>query len=202
MAAIPISRYLGAMRIVAVAKLPDHAKGSDFSFWIDAQIKPPFDATPFVTEPIPARQKAYGLDDDLFSLHDGKDTALFVAEDGGTIAGYVALSRGWTGCAHVNDIAIACAYRRQGIATALLDQASAWARMEQLPALRLETQSTNLAACQLYRRYGFELGGYDGLLYRELGDAVVTDVALFWYLRLPSDADGHMPAETGQIAEN
>lgn len=175
------------MRIISAASLPDQAKASDFSFWVDARIDPPFEATPFVTTSIPARQKAYDLDDALFSPHDGTNTAVYVAEADGAIAGHVALSRGWTGCAHVEDIATAREHRRRGVATALLDQASAWARSAKLPALRLETQSNNVAACRPYRHYGFQLGGYDRLLYPELGEAVAPEVALFWYLALPRD---------------
>ena len=45
------------------------------------------------------------------------------------------------------------------------------------------TQSNNVAACRLYERFGFRLGGFDRDLYRRL-DPATQEVALFWYLPL------------------
>jgi len=43
----------------------------------------------------------------------------------------------------------------------------------------LETQSNNVAACKLYERLGFTLGGFDRFLYR--GEMPETrEIALFW----------------------
>ena len=58
-----------------------------------------------------------------------------------------------------------------------MDRIADWARDKGLGAIRLETQSNNVAACSFYQRYGFVLGGYDRFLYRELGSDTAEEVA-------------------------
>ena len=43
----------------------------------------------------------------------------------------------------------------------LLDVAQFWSRKKKLPGIMLETQNNNLAACRLYERCGFVVGGVD-----------------------------------------
>jgi ribosomal protein S18 acetylase RimI-like enzyme len=64
-----------------------------------------------------------------------------------------------------------------------MDEAVVWAREKNLPGIRLETQSNNVAACRFYYRYGFRLGGFDRQLYAALG-MEHPEVALYWYLFL------------------
>lgn len=170
------------LEIAGVSSLPPEAAEADFSFEIDGEILAPFDEVPFRTRPLPVRCKLYGLDEALFEARDSAGEALFLAREGGEVAGYVAVSRGWNGCAVIDDIAVARPFRRQGLAGRLMDSAVRWARGEGMATLRLETQSNNVAACRFYRRYGFQLGGYDRFLYRRLEPEVAGDVALFWYL--------------------
>ena len=170
------------LEIVSVPSLPPEAAEVDFSFEIDGEILAPFDDEPFRVRPLPPRRKLYGLDEALFEARDAAEEALFLARGGGGVAGYVAVSRGWNGCAEIDDIAVARPFRRRGLAGRLMDSAVLWARAEGMTTLRLETQSNNVAACRFYRRYGFELGGYDRFLYGRLEPDVAGDVALFWYL--------------------
>jgi len=170
------------MQISQVPSLPPEAREADFSFDIDSEIVAPFDSLPFRVVPLPLRRKAYGFDDGLFEARDGADAALFVASEAGTIAGYIAISRGWNGCAEIEDIAVARPFRRRGLAGTLMKKAVLWAEAAGLNTIRLETQSNNVAACHFYRRFGFVLGGYDGYLYCRMGPDVSGDVALFWYL--------------------
>jgi ribosomal protein S18 acetylase RimI-like enzyme len=75
-------------------------------------------------------------------------------------------------------------FRRRGLATLLMDKAVSWTREAGLSAIRLETQSNNVAACRFYQHYGFVLGGHDRFLYRELDDEYSGEISLFWYLAL------------------
>jgi len=52
----------------------------------------------------------------------------------------------------------------------------------------LETQHNNVAACRLYARHGFRLGGVDLDLYRGLPHPGRHEIALFWYWH--ADRDG------------
>ena len=79
------------------------------------------------------------------------------AEDG-TILGYagltVVLDEGY-----INNIAVREEYRKQGIASALLDVFVRFAQAHQLAFLTLEVRASNSAAIALYQKHGFERAG-------------------------------------------
>lgn len=106
--------------------------------------------------------------------------AAFLARIGHQPAGLLLLSQDWNGFALIEHIDVDRALRRRGVAVALVAQAETWARSQGLAGLRLETQDTNVAACQLYRRCGFVLGGFDRYLYAAI-PAHAAETALFWY---------------------
>jgi len=159
---------------------------ADFSFVVDTEFEPaiarPVDMSPRRT--VPAWRKAYGFDAEACRGHvDAPDRMLCVARRGDALAGYVAVAAHWNGFALVEDIAVAVAHRRRGVASTLLHAAEDWARGRGLPGLMLETQNNNVAACRLYERHGFVLRGVDAWLYRGL-DANTREIALFYYLDL------------------
>jgi ribosomal protein S18 acetylase RimI-like enzyme len=59
---------------------------------------------------------------------------------------------------NIHDLAVLPEYRRQGIATRLLDQAAVAARQNDCCKVTLEVRSDNAAAKSLYRRCGFSSG--------------------------------------------
>jgi GNAT superfamily N-acetyltransferase len=95
-------------------------------------------------------------------------------------AGLLLLSESWNGMAVIDDIQVDASHRRQGIATSLLRKAETWAHQRNLYGLRLETQDTNVAACQLYEQCGYVLGGMDRYLYAAIPESS-KETALFWY---------------------
>lgn len=128
------------------------------------------------------REKNYFNDPQQFAAYlDSRDGAFFVTLVDERPVGYLAVSRNWNGLALVEDIAIDSGFRRCGCGSALLTHAIGWAHEQQLAGVTLETQNTNVAACLLYEKMGFELGGIDRHLYRAL-HARPAEVALFWYL--------------------
>ncbi|WKB55484.1 GNAT family N-acetyltransferase [Eleftheria terrae] len=164
----------------------------DFSFSIEAEFDPQI-GRPVASSslrPLPPQRKAYGFDPEDYREHlEAPDKALLAARRGATLAGYLAISTNWNGYALIEDIAVDAGARRQGVASALLDAAGRWAAAQGLPGLMLETQNNNVAACRLYERHGFVLGGVDAWLYR--GEQPDTrEVALFYYRWL----DGTRPA--------
>lgn len=96
------------------------------------------------------------------AAYDGR---IFVAEAGGELAGYVGvLARvprqdvdevAYT-YALISDVAVAPAWRAQGIGTALLAHAEAFARARGAHWLRIQVLGRNRRAWRLYRRAGFD----------------------------------------------
>lgn len=88
------------------------------------------------------------------------ESVVLLAERGGEVAGFVQLypmfssvrlARTWI----LNDLYVAEAARRRGVARALLDAAAAFAREDGAAGLSLETTRDNAAARALYREAGW-----------------------------------------------
>lgn len=128
--------------------------------------------------------KTYADEEGAAGQGEGQACHRVVAYWGGQPAGEIALSRHWNGYASIDDLVVGQAFRRKGVARALVEHAIAWSRAQQLVGVTLETQNNNVAACRLYAACGFRLEGFDGGLYRALTPET-REVALFWYWRDP-----------------
>jgi ribosomal protein S18 acetylase RimI-like enzyme len=98
----------------------------------------------------------------LGNMLDDDDACIFVADDGGEVAGYVYAAleplswkelRGPAGFIH--DIAVREASRRDGIATQLMNAAIAWLREQGAPRVVLWTAAPNAGAQRLFHEAGF-----------------------------------------------
>ncbi len=141
--------------------------------------------------PVPRHEKSYA-GEDLSDRLDDPGKAVFLAYLDGSIAGRVVVSEGWNRYAWVEDIAVDARRREAGVGRALMGRAVAWAVGRGLAGVRAETQSDNVPACKFYESCGFHLGGFDRDLYRGL-DEGTTEVALFWYRPVPSEAPPRIP---------
>ena len=81
-----------------------------------------------------------------------------VAMDGDTLAGYGALSS-ILDEGNLDNIAVAPAYRRQGLGETLLREIIRRARERQCAVLYLEVRAGNAPAIALYEKHGFEAVG-------------------------------------------
>ncbi|HEY7356570.1 MAG TPA: GNAT family N-acetyltransferase [Ktedonobacterales bacterium] len=100
----------------------------------------------------------------LLTTCQRKTGRLFVAETDGQVVGLVCL---WlereaesflttlAGYAYISDLVVLPAYRRQGIGSALLQQAEAFALEQGATALRIGVLAKNVAAHAAYRKAGF-----------------------------------------------
>jgi RimJ/RimL family protein N-acetyltransferase len=103
------------------------------------------------------------------------DAAVFVAEDEDRIVGRLSLSRDpHPASRHVADLGlmVAASHRRQGIGTALLRQAVAWARESRIRKLELHVFPWNAPALALYESFGFVQEGYRKRHYERGGELV------------------------------
>ena len=131
---------------------------------------------------IPSFYKRYPNDDiDCTAYMGHPDKIVCFAYADGQLAGQIILHKHWNNYAYVADIAVDVKFRKLGIGRTLMSQAVQWAKSKNLPGIMLETQNNNVGACRFYERFGFQLGGFDRLLYKGLnGDT--EEIALYWYL--------------------
>ena len=118
--------------------------------------KRPYD-TPFYKEPDDT--------DKLFQLWWNDVKAWGIIENKRLVAVIETAVEEWSNRLIVTEIWIDDAYRRQGIATFLMDVAMKRAREEKCRAMILETQSCNEGAIAFYLDYGFSLIGFDACAY-------------------------------------
>lgn len=76
----------------------------------------------------------------------------------GTFAGYAGM-RHAAGEGYIDNIAVLPAFRRRGVATALLGRLEAFALAHRFAFLTLEVRPSNTAAVALYRKLGFATAG-------------------------------------------
>jgi streptothricin acetyltransferase len=130
---------------------------------------------------MPSYEKRYPAEPlDVAAWIGDPGRAVYLAYLDGQVAGEMRILRYWNRYAYIDDIVVHRPLRRRGVGRALLDRARQWAQEQSLAGVMLETQNNNLAACRLYAACGFELAGFDRLLYRGLHPGT-EEVALYWY---------------------
>ncbi|MGV8917188.1 MAG: GNAT family N-acetyltransferase [Pseudomonas sp.] len=172
----------------------DYILNSEFTFTVigyaQAQIGQP--VAHWEIQAVEPYRKNYGIDAQEFSHYrEGADSTVLVAWLDERAVGHMVLSTHWNGFAHIDELAVDASARRNGVARSLLEVAQFWSRKRNLPGIMLETQNNNLAACKLYERCGYVVGGVDHLFYRAF-DPDTREVAIYWYL-IFERADGHLP---------
>jgi ribosomal-protein-alanine N-acetyltransferase len=75
--------------------------------------------------------------------------------------------------AHVTNVAVHPGHRREGVGTRLLGELAEEAIRHGSPAWTLEVRASNLAAQELYRRFGFVPAGVRARYYEGVEDAIV-----------------------------
>lgn len=162
----------------------DYILNSEFTFTVSgyAQAQVGQRVERWEIEPVEPYRKNYGIDAQEFSQYrNGADSTVLVAWLGEHAVGHMVLSTHWNGFAHIDELAVDASARRHGVARSLLEIAQFWSRKHHLPGIMLETQNNNLAACKLYERCGYVVGGIDHMLYRAI-DPDTRETAIFWYL--------------------
>jgi ribosomal protein S18 acetylase RimI-like enzyme len=110
----------------------------------------------------PGAQPERGYARFLGSQLDRSDVAIFVAETGGAVVGYLYAGieplswkelRDESG--YVHDLVVDEAHRGKGVATALMEAALAWLANRGLPRVVLWTAQPNDAAQRVFERLGF-----------------------------------------------
>ncbi len=87
--------------------------------------------------------------------------ACFLAFVNGRCVGQSIAQRGGHRLCDLLDLRTDSRYRRQGVATALVNAVSEWAVTGGYAGLRAETTDDRPVSCQFFERFGFTLGGVD-----------------------------------------
>ena len=101
----------------------------------------------------------------------------------GTLTGYVICSR-YEDAWHIMNVAVDPRERRQGIATALLDELIG--RLGEDARMTLEVRPSNAGAIALYERFGFLGAGTRRRYYQDNGE----DALIMW--RTPATREGRL----------
>ncbi|MEJ2008004.1 MAG: GNAT family N-acetyltransferase [Acidobacteriota bacterium] len=84
-----------------------------------------------------------------------RSSRTWVAEENGTIVGFVVAGRQPVRVGHIITIDILEAYRRRGVGSELMSVAEGWARKARLELMYLETAEDNHAAQKFYEAHGY-----------------------------------------------
>ncbi|MFQ5812727.1 MAG: GNAT family N-acetyltransferase [Anaerolineae bacterium] len=154
----------------------DHSYVTDYVWQMEESGKSGEVAVIFRTARLPRSMRVkYPKDYDNLLESWRRGECLLVAEEGGVVYGYLDMSvQSWHLTAWVDNLAVAQAYRRQGIGTALLKKAGEWARQRGLRKLMLEIQTKNYPAICFCQKNGFAFCGFNDRYYTN------QDIALFF----------------------
>lgn len=103
------------------------------------------------------------------------DTLYLVAEKNGEILGYLGLWQSFEE-ADITNVAVKTSARRQGVATALMEEVRRQAEKRGITALTLEVRKSNAAAIALYEKQGFYSVGIRPHFY----DMPTEDAVIMW----------------------
>ena len=116
--------------------------------------------------PVPWRR------DFFVSELEGSGRFCLVALDGRDLIAYV-FAMTVVDEMHINKIAVDERYRRRGVALALMEQCTAYARAHRISLMTLEVRRSNIGAQEFYRRLGFA-AAYVRSRYYPDGEAAVV----------------------------
>jgi ribosomal protein S18 acetylase RimI-like enzyme len=107
----------------------------------------------------PTQQK--GSLSDLQNIVESNWTAMIVAKDEERIIGMATIhivNPIGKRIAHIDDVVVSDAYRRQGLGTKIICELTKFAKSRGVSQLRLTSRSARVAANQLYQQTGFIIG--------------------------------------------
>lgn len=154
----------------------------DWKFTVDSKLNLHLENNKitYTVEKVPQYEKRYKTDNTDYTTYiDDPDKTIYLAYYGDQVVGQIILRKNWNNYAYIEDISVDVKFRNLGIGKALISHAKKWAKEKKLAGIMLETQNNNVAACTLYERCGFILGGVDICLYKGLKDT--DEIALYWY---------------------
>ena len=162
-----------------------HVNQYDSSFSVDSKLVLSAENSKisYTVVELPPYVKQYQPDEVDYSEYVfNPDKTIFLAYVDNEPAGQIRIMKYWNRYTYTDDFGVDAKHRRQGVGRALIQRAMEWAKTKRFPGMMLETQDNNVAACRLYEKCGFVLGGFDQYAYRNLISN--PEIALYWHLFL------------------
>lgn len=118
--------------------------------------------------------------DESYNYHAMSDNTTFLgAYDGETCVGLAVLQEGFFRYLYLYDLKVKADYRKQGIATSLIEEAKKIALQKGYRGIYTQGQDNNLSACLFYLKNGFHIGGLDTNLYRGTEQEGKSDIVFY-----------------------
>jgi len=158
----------------------DHSYHTDYVWQMDIKTQKHEVGISFREVHLPRSMRVEYPQEISFAVEGLRDRpGFFIAELNDEPVGYVSLSKvNNPELIQVIDLVVLRRLRRQGIGSALLEEAQAWALQEESKFLILQMQSKNYPAICMANKCGFEFCGYNDHYYAN------HDIALFFVKRV------------------
>ena len=107
------------------------------------------------------------------------DHTFIGAYDGEKCVGLAILRDAWLRYLYLYDLKVSRAYRRQGVARALIEKAKEISVARGYRGLYTQGQDNNLSACLFYIQSGFVIGGFDSNVYKGSNQEGKSDIIFY-----------------------
>lgn len=118
--------------------------------------------------------------DENYSYDDMIKNSTFIgAYDNEKCIGLAIMQEGFLKYAYLYDLKVNCAYRKRGVATALIERAKMIAKEKGYAGIYTQGQDNNLGACLFYIKTGFHIGGFDSNVYKGTTQEGKSDILFY-----------------------
>ena len=118
--------------------------------------------------------------DENYNYDDMVGNSTFIgAYDDEKCIGLAIVQEGFFKYMYLYDLKINCAYRKRGVAKALIEKAKTIAKEKGYRGIYTQGQDNNLGACLFYIKVGFYIGGFDSNGYKGTKQEGKSDIIFY-----------------------
>ncbi len=126
------------------------------------------------------REEQMCFPDENYSYDDMADNSTFIgAYDNEKCIGLAIMQEGFFRYMYLYDLKVNSAYRKCGVAKALIEKAKIIAEEKGYRGIYTQGQDNNLGACLFYIRTGFYIGGFDSNVYKGTKQEGKSDIIFY-----------------------
>lgn len=118
--------------------------------------------------------------DENYRYDDMIENSTFIgAYDHETCIGLAVMQEGFFQYMYLLDLKVNRAYRKRGVAKALMEKAKTIAKEKGYSGIYTQGQDDNLGACLFYIKAGFHIGGFDSNVYKGTKQEGKSDIIFY-----------------------